>query len=109
MTRSLRTAPVLGSRLSSPRNFWRAAIVSAGSGLESAAWTDADSENRMKRTAADTAALRMYFLLLSRRRLGCWSSTRVGKASQDAARSRRERARPAAAAGKRGGEAQRAY
>src|SRR5207253_3258426 len=108
MTRSLRTAPVLGSTLSSPRNFWRAAIVSAGSGLESAAWTDADSENRMKRTAAAPAALRMYFLPLSRMRLGCWRSTRVGKASQDAARSRSERAHPAAAAGKLWHEYQRA-
>src|SRR6267142_4606603 len=63
MTRSLRTAPVFALTLSRPKNFWRAAIVWAESGLEPLALVAADSEHRMPSTAADRTDLRMWFPL----------------------------------------------
>src|SRR6266850_593937 len=61
MTRSLRTAPVFALTLSRPKNFWRAAIVWAESGLEPLALVAADSEHRMPSNAADRTDLRMWF------------------------------------------------
>src|SRR5215467_12411480 len=63
MTRSSRTAPVVGLTLSRPKNFWRAAIVPAGRGRDSSAFTGAVTENDKPTIATDNVRLRIFLLL----------------------------------------------
>src|SRR5215469_9518244 len=63
MTRSSRTAPVVGLTLSRPKNFWRAAIVLAGRSRDSPALTGAVTENNKPTIAADNVTLRIFLLL----------------------------------------------
>src|SRR5215467_14123378 len=60
MTRSSRTAPVVGLTLSRPKNFWRAEMVSAERGFNSRAVAGAANEN--DRIATDNT-FRILFLL----------------------------------------------
>src|SRR5215831_8196173 len=63
MTRSSRTAPVVGLTLSRPKNFWRAAIVLAGRGRDSFAFTGAVTKNDKPTIATDNVRLRIFLLL----------------------------------------------